>query len=68
MTNAKLTERLAELRKESQEGGKIKQELTQKLANIDITLLRISGAIQVLEELNPEDKADAATTPASDSD
>ena len=48
MTNAKLTERLEELRKESLEGGKIKQALTRKLANIDTTLLRISGAMQVL--------------------
>ena len=65
MTDDKLTQRLEELRKEYQEGEKIKQELSQKLNNIDTTLLRISGAMQVLEELKP---AEASATPASDTD
>jgi len=64
MTDDKLTQRLEQLRKEYQEGEKIKQELSQKLNNIDATLLRISGAIQVLEELKP---AEDGATAASDS-
>ena len=49
--NEKINQRLAELRNEYQGGQQLLQELQQKQANLEQTLLRIAGAIQVLEEI-----------------
>ena len=46
----RLEQRLSELRKEFQEGQKTIVELESKLTSVRSTVLRISGAIQVLEE------------------
>lgn len=47
----KLEERLRELRGELESGRALLDELETKRANLQSTLLRIAGAIQVLEEL-----------------
>lgn len=47
----RLEERLAELRKEFESGQKMLADLDNQRANLQQTILRISGAIQVLEEL-----------------
>lgn len=47
----RLEQRLQGLRSEFEAGQKMLLELEQKRANLEQTLLRISGAIQVLEEL-----------------
>jgi hypothetical protein len=52
----RLEQRLQELRSEFEAGQKMLLELEQKRANLEQTLLRISGAIQVLEELLAADK------------
>ena len=46
-----LEQRLKELRDQFESGQKMMTELESKQANLRDTLLRISGAIQVLEEL-----------------
>jgi predicted nuclease with TOPRIM domain len=46
-----LAQRLQELKAEYEAGQKMLAELETKQANLQQTLLRISGAIQVLEEL-----------------
>jgi hypothetical protein len=46
-----LENRLSDLRKEFEEGQKMLSELDSRRENLRQTLLRISGAIQVLEEL-----------------
>ena len=46
-----LEQRLNELKSEYQAGQKMLAELEAKQANLQQTLLRISGAMQVLEEL-----------------
>jgi uncharacterized coiled-coil protein SlyX len=46
-----LEERLAQLKSELQSGERMLAELNAKQASLQQTLLRISGAIQVLEEL-----------------
>jgi chromosome segregation ATPase len=46
-----LEQRLKILRSEFESGQKMMSELESKQANLRDTLLRISGAIQVLEEL-----------------
>lgn len=46
-----LEQRLNELRTEYETGQHLLAELEAKRANLQQTLLRISGAIQVLEEL-----------------
>ena len=43
--------RLNELKAEFESGQKMMQDLEQKRTNLEKTMLRISGAIQVLEEL-----------------
>lgn len=45
-----LEKRLAELKTEFASGQKVMAELETKQANLRDTLLRISGAIQILEE------------------
>ena len=45
-----LEKRLAELKAEFESGQKVMAELDTKQANLRDTLLRISGAIQILEE------------------
>ena len=50
-----LDQRLEELRKEFEAGQKMLSEMEIKQANLRESLLRISGAIQVLEELNGSD-------------
>ena len=64
----KLEERLRELRSELESGRALLDEMETKKANLQSTLLRISGAIQVLEEMlaadNPSE-AGAKTTPTS---
>jgi len=49
--------RLEQLRNEYQSGQQMLQELREKQANTEQTMLRIAGAIQVLEELLAEEKA-----------
>jgi len=51
--------RLTELRDEYAAGQKVMAELQNRQAELQQTLLRISGAIQVLEEMLPG--ADSAT-------
>ena len=50
--NEKLRNRLQELRQEYSAGQKVLAELQSKQAELHQSLLRISGAIQVLEELS----------------
>jgi ABC-type transporter Mla subunit MlaD len=47
----KISQRLQELRQEFESGQKMLAELDAKKADLQQTLLRISGAIQVLEEM-----------------
>lgn len=57
--NAQVTARLAKLREEYEAGTKMLSDLRQKQEELQATLLRISGAIQVLEELlQPKSPAD----------
>ena len=69
--NQQLEKRLDQLRQEYGEGQKMLAELDQKRANLRDTLLRISGAIQVLEETlgegagedtSPSDGGEATTS------
>ena len=61
-----LTQRLAELKAEYESGQKMLAELEAKQANLRETLLRISGAIQVLEEeLAQDTAADDEVSPES---
>lgn len=46
-----LKERVALLKSEHQAGVQQREALEQRLRDLDSTMLRISGAIQVLEEL-----------------
>jgi uncharacterized protein (DUF3084 family) len=48
--HTQLTQRLAQLRTEYESGQQMLAELEAKQRNLRDTLLRISGAIQVLEE------------------
>ncbi len=52
----KLEKRLAELKQEYESGQKMMAELETKQNNLRDTLLRISGAIQILEEELSEDE------------
>ncbi|MEM9218135.1 MAG: hypothetical protein AAGD25_27810 [Cyanobacteria bacterium P01_F01_bin.150] len=51
MTQERLQERLKSLKTEFNSGQQMLAELDNKRANLKETLLRISGAIQVIEEL-----------------
>lgn len=57
-----LEQRLNELRDQFESGQKMMAELESKQANLRDTLLRISGAIQVLEELIASESAIGDTT------
>ena len=46
-----LEKHLAELRSEFETGQKMLTDLSNKRAELEATMLRISGAVQVLEEL-----------------
>lgn len=48
--------RIKELKAELESGQKMLEELDIKRANLANTLLRISGAIQALEELMPKEE------------
>ena len=68
-----LEQRVSELKAEQHKGQQMLAELEGKEAGLRQTLLRISGAIQVLEELlsvteptPPNGMAPLATTPPSD--
>ena len=57
-----LQQRLQSLKAEYEAGQKMLAELEAKQANLQGTLLRISGAIQVLEEmLNTDEPTDEPT-------
>jgi chromosome segregation ATPase len=71
----KLSERLEELKAELKAGQQMEAELEGKLAQLRTTLLRISGAIQVLEELldheaaaedAPPERSEPAPRPAEE--
>jgi hypothetical protein len=53
----KLSQRLERLRAELKSGQQMEAELEGRLTELRATLLRISGAIQVLEELLDHDAA-----------
>jgi len=59
-----LEERLSKLKSEFESGQRMLSELDEKASNLRETLLRISGAIQVLEE---ELKETAETVSEGDS-
>jgi hypothetical protein len=58
--------RLRELRAEYETGQQMLSELHEQQANLERTLLRISGAIQVLEELGGAEGGTGADAPAPD--
>jgi predicted nuclease with TOPRIM domain len=54
--------RIESLRAEYRTGQEMLGEMEGRQASLKITMTRISGAIQVLEELLQENDSDAATT------
>ena len=60
MMTEKLRERLDRLREEYATGMKTMAEIEKKQEELRAVLLRISGAIQVIEELLASDKPPAA--------
>ena len=56
-------ERLIELRAEAQRGREEMSRLDQRRAELHAVLLRISGAIQVLEELQTRGDGPSAAAP-----
>lgn len=63
-----ITARLAELRREMAAGEQLLERLNRQLADTQQVLLRISGAIQVLEEVLAGSAADEAAAPAAPED
>jgi hypothetical protein len=61
-----IEKRLAELKKEFDEGQKMLADLDAKREQVKQTLLRISGAIQVLEELQKEKASVESEPPAQE--
>ena len=57
-----IKKRIESLRAEYRTGQEILAELEAREAGLKLTLTRISGAIQVLEELLQENESAAATT------
>ncbi|MEB3294553.1 MAG: hypothetical protein VKJ24_15460 [Synechococcales bacterium] len=60
---AQLEQRLTDLKQEFESGEKMLQELDIKRTNLQQTLLRISGAIQVLEEILASDPESSNDSP-----
>lgn len=58
-----IAERLAQLKAEFEKGQRRLQELETESTNLKQTLLRISGAIQVLEELAPQQSENSQKPP-----
>ena len=56
---AQLEQRLIELKSEYETGQKMLADLEAKKADLQTTLLRISGAIQVIEEVLAEEPEEA---------
>ena len=56
-----IQQRLTQLKSEFEEGQKMLADLEAKQTNLRSTLLRISGAIQVLEELLAQSNASDET-------
>ncbi len=54
-----LSERLSQLKSEFESGQKVLRELEVRQQDVRDTLLRIGGAIQVLEEMLKADEAGA---------
>ena len=65
MDREQLTQRLNELKAEAEAGHNVLADLDTKRANVQQTLLRISGAIQVLEELLAADATNDLPADAS---
>jgi hypothetical protein len=65
MSNERLQARLSELRREYAVGEGRLRELVQQESALRETLLRISGAIQVLEELGSAAEVEPQTLPAN---
>lgn len=64
----RLEQRMAELRNELIVGQKMSNELDAKRAELQTTMLRIAGAIQVIEEvLQAEPAAEIPPTPSAPS-
>jgi predicted nucleic acid-binding Zn-ribbon protein len=59
-TRDRIAQRLQELRAEAESGRRVLADLDAKRADVQQTFLRISGAIQVLEELLAADQEDVA--------
>lgn len=62
---AVLRKRLQSLKTEQASGQKVMADLEAQQANLQATLLRISGAIQVLEEVLNEESDDPSNIPAN---
>lgn len=56
----KIEARINELKLEFEEGNKMLEELDMKRASVGQTVLRISGAIQALEELLHKEESENA--------
>jgi hypothetical protein len=61
-----MDDRLTELRDEYRRGIEQMVQLEQRRAELSRTLLRISGAIQVLDELRRGTRGDALASPTND--
>ncbi len=57
----KMEARLNELKAEFENGKKMLEDLDMKRSSLSQTLIRISGAIQALEELANEDAGETAS-------
>jgi ABC-type transporter Mla subunit MlaD len=70
VVDERMTARLAQLKDELRKGEAQLRDLMQQEAALRETLLRISGAVQVLEEVLQEerDEADAPGSPAAGED
>jgi hypothetical protein len=51
-----IQQRLDQLKQEHEDGLRMKADWEAKLANLERTLLRIAGAIQVMEEILAEEE------------
>lgn len=63
----RLEQRLAELQNELSAGQKMQTELDEKRAQLQATMLRIAGAIQVIEEVlhaEPAPALESSSTPS----